>query len=342
MRRRGPVAVRGRAAATALGLSAAVAWGGCAASPGPAGGGPASSGAGGTGSVGAADLAEASPRAGGLIPGLDRGLRTRRWRVDRERLEAPLGEILTALAVVPPPETGLDDSVREHLARNGLRMLAVPRASLETLRTRLAAPPRQIETWHGEAVDWRSLLVGRPGAGVSVVAVGDRVRPHPGGEYRLAVRAWTMRMESGPHLHVELRVEHVEPRRESGLRLTPEAPAVRLVDALLVELAAPADLAWVIASAPSSETWPEPGRTGATPESAGGDADASEPVVATGPGLGPPAAAIPTVGQLLLPQSPGTGEHEILILEAELPPSLAPRPIADRRAGDIPGRGGRS
>lgn len=338
MRRRGPVAGPGRAAAGVLTLAVAAAWGGCATSSGPADGAP------GPNAAGPADLAGAAPRAGGLIPGLDRGLRTRRWRVDGDRLDAPLGEILSSVAVAPPPETGLDESVREHLARNGLRMLAVPRTSLETLRTRLAAPPRQIETWHGEAVDWRSLLVGRPVAGVSVVAVGDRVRPHPGGEYRLAVRAWTMRMEDGPHLQVELRVEHVEPRRESGLRLAPEAPAARLVDALRVELATPGDLAWVIASAPTAEVWPEPGRAGAAAESAGGSGDGTGTgaVAAAGPGLGPPAAAIPTVGQLLLPESPGTREREILILEAELPPSLWPRPIADGRGNDAAGPGGRS
>ena len=324
-----------------LSLAAAATWTGCAASP-----------AGAVDSSARADDAPAAsgqpPRAGGLIPGLDRGLRTRRWRVDETRLAAPLGEVLAGVAVSPPPATGLDEAVRDHLARNGLRVLTVPRASLETLRMQLAAPPRQVETWHGEAIDWRSLATGRPPAGVSVVAMGERMRPHAGGEYRLVARAWTMRMEDGPHLQVELRVDHVEPRRDGGLRLAPEPPSVRLVDGLVVELATPADLAWVIAAAPVSEAWPEPGTPIGGGAGVGGSEPGTEPAAgpvldaAPGPGFGPPTAAIPTVGQLLLAGPPGSGERDVLILEAELPASLSPRPIADAGAAAGRGPGGRS
>ncbi len=324
-------------------------------------------------------LAPPRTRPGGLVPGLDRGLRSWQWRIDEAALDAPLGAVLASVAVPPPASAVVEPEVAERLARNGLRLLAVPREDLDRLRTLLVLPSLQVETWHGEASDWRPLAVAVPGAGGGVrggggggaaVAIGGRMRRFPSGSFRLAVRAWTMRMEDGPHLQVELRVEHLEPARDRGLLAGRARPVARLVDGLALELAAPPDLAWVIAPAPPNTAWPAPG-TPLAADAAGQD-DRRDPR-GGGEGsartLGPPALPVTTVGELLLTRrgapasqrtsaTPGDGAgaengrdrpggrriiRELLVLEPELPRILFPEPprdAADRAEAGSPGGGG--
>jgi hypothetical protein len=273
-------------------------------------------------------------RPGGLMPGLDRGLRSWQWRVAEARLTAPLGDILASVAVTPPPGAGASPELEARLARNGLRLLAVPRASIDRLRALVAAPAMQVETWHGEAVDWRALALVRPPGDSAAVVIGERVRRYPEGSFRLAARAWTMRMEDGPHLQIELRVDHVATRRDRGLLAGRVRSITRPVDDLVVELAAPADLAWIIVAAPIDEVWPAPG----TPLDGGPRADVAGRTTAdedepapTPPGaaartIGPPVIPLPTVGQRLLAGQADEGLREMIILEPELPAVLFPTP----------------
>lgn len=283
-------------------------------------------------------------RPSGLMPGLDRGLRSWQWRVAEDRLTAPLGDILASVAVRPPPGTGPSPELEERLGRNGLRLLAVPRTSIDRLRDLVAAPAMQVETWHGEAVDWRALALVRPPGASAAVVIGDRVRRFPEGSFRLAARAWTMRMEDGPHLQIELRVDHVATRRDRGLLAGRVRSTTRLVDDLVVELAAPLHLAWVIVPAAIDETWPAVGTplvltsTVAARADDAEDADESDergsalpaPAART---IGPPVVPLPTVGQRLLAGQADEGLREMIILEPELPAGLFPVPPSAGSSG---------
>lgn len=106
----------------------------------------------------------------------------------------------------------------------GVRLLRIPESSIVPLLTEFGEVERDAATWHGEAPNWRPIalgILGREGP----VDLDGTARPFPPGEFRLLVRAWTMPMEDGPRLQVEL-VPEFEPAGAS-VELLPAARSKR-------------------------------------------------------------------------------------------------------------------
>jgi len=143
----------------------------------------------------------------------DNGLLVRKWTVsgDADRIGAALlrysdGQVLGASA----------DAV---LRRNGMRLVRVRADQTDDLLGDLGAGPSDVAAWHGQVVQWRELyrrpVIG-PGA---TLAVSGRVRSIPPGQLRLMGRSWTVLMEDGPYLTLELLPQLRRPPETSLYRL---------------------------------------------------------------------------------------------------------------------------
>jgi len=254
----------------------------------------------------------------------DNGLEVRRllFRDERDATPVALGRFGT--------EAIEDEYLRERLLRNGLRLRLLHDSETESVVAALGAPLRDARVWYGQAVQWRELSRRNVGPGLATVVDG-RARSFSSGALRLLSRAWTLPMEDGLRLTIEL-VPHFDPVGSGGFRAMLGHDSMRgeRFDALMVELhLRPGDALLLTADAPG-RLWDAPtaqlddrdarvggdgdSRTsaGARPESDHGAGDArraersgveSGSMAGPGPtdtGMGPPGTAPPTLGELLL------------------------------------------
>ncbi len=146
-----------------------------------------------------------------LTPG--NGLLLRRWVVsdNADRISAALlryrdGQVL-------------DAKTDESLRRNGMRLVRVRADQVDDLLGDLGVGPSDVAAWHGQVVEWRELYqrtVSGPGA---TLAVSGRVRSIPQGQLRLMGRSWTVLMEDGPYLTLEMLPQLRRPQEPSLYRL---------------------------------------------------------------------------------------------------------------------------
>jgi hypothetical protein len=128
----------------------------------------------------------------------DNGLLLHKWIVSDN--PDRIGDALSRYADGQVLDTKKDESLR----RNGLRLERVRAEQTNDLLGDLGVGPSDVAAWHGQVVDWRELYrrpVSGPGA---TLAVSGRVRSIPAGEVRLMGRSWTVLMEDGPYLTLEL------------------------------------------------------------------------------------------------------------------------------------------
>ena len=128
----------------------------------------------------------------------DNGLLIRKWVVsdNSDRISDALSRYADGQV--------LDTKTDESLRRNGLRLVRVRADQTNDLLGALGVGPSDVAAWHGQVVEWRELYrrpVSGPGA---TLAVSGRVRSIPAGEVRLMGRSWTVLMEDGPYLTLEL------------------------------------------------------------------------------------------------------------------------------------------
>lgn len=138
----------------------------------------------------------------------DHGLEVITWNYDANA--APIGSLLAASA----DGAALDRDALRRLRNHGVRLVRVPIANLDALRDEMGEPSMSMSTWHGEAVNWRSILERPvPEQGIAV-AMDGRVRSFRSGKFRIMLRSWTIQMEDGPVVHLELLPQYVEPTME--------------------------------------------------------------------------------------------------------------------------------
>ncbi|MBX3407816.1 MAG: hypothetical protein KF869_13740 [Phycisphaeraceae bacterium] len=263
----------------------------------------------------------AAPVAGRVEPGIE----VVAWSTD-----APLARIAAALREVSrnadaplPPEAG---ALWE---AHGFRAYRVPVSQLERLRVAAGAPPRAVRNWLGQALVWTE-AVGAPESrtGQTVALEAERLRLGPG-RLRLLVRSWVA-PEPGergvaPVLHVELMPQHHDASRPMSGESLFAAPSIAATDQgqLFTRLwvrytARSADEAVVLIAVPpgtdldqladSAQRAADAAAAGAPTGigqvvRAGSRDESTAPgpsVESIGPGTGPLAATIPTIGEAML------------------------------------------
>lgn len=171
----------------------------------------------------------------------DDGLLLRKWVVfgDVNRIGAALLRYSDGQA--------LDAKTDELLRRNGMRLVRVRADRTNDLMGDLGVGPSDVAAWHGQVVEWRELYrrtVSGPGA---TLAVSGRVRSIPPGQLRLMGRSWTVLMETGPYLTLEL-LPQLRRRQETSLyRLLGDADVKgETFEALAVEIELELGYAYVL------------------------------------------------------------------------------------------------
>ena len=142
----------------------------------------------------------------------DNGLLLRKWVVSDkpDRIDAALSRYRDGQAV--------DAKTDQSLRRNGMRLVRVRADQVNALLRDLGAGPSDVTAWHGQVVEWRELYQ-RPVSGLgATLAVSGRVRSIPLGQIRLLGRSWTVLMEDGPYLTLELLPQLRRPQEASLYR----------------------------------------------------------------------------------------------------------------------------
>jgi len=161
----------------------------------------------------------------------DNGLLIRKWVVsdNADRIDAALLRYSDGQVV--------DAKTDESLRRNGMRLLRVRSDQTDALLGDLGVGSSDVAAWHGQVVEWRELYrrpVSGPGA---TLAVSGRVRSIPPGQLRLMGRSWTVLMEDGPYLTLELLPQLRKPQEPSLYRLLGDADLQgEVFEALAVEI----------------------------------------------------------------------------------------------------------
>ncbi|MHC5024367.1 MAG: hypothetical protein ACYTGG_10735 [Planctomycetota bacterium] len=250
----------------------------------------------------------------------DHGLSVRQWSV----LDHP--ELIASTLSAHAAGDALDAATRERLRRNGLRLVAVPAVDLDRIVEKLGGAPMNVDVWYGQVFEWRELLERPvPGPG-QAIALDGHVRRYAGGDLRLMCRCWTVQMEDGPSMLLEMIPQYRHEGTDSLVRLLGgPAPVAESFPSLALDLVLEAGFAYVVTTESPDLDWPDLAGDGAT--IAPGDLPASSTArdpTASGPGVGPAAAGPPTLGEWLFRNQRQPPTRGILILVPRIPTELWP------------------
>jgi hypothetical protein len=255
--------------------------------------------------------AEAGPGeiARSLLPGADSGLLVRRWQVEDD---GRIGAALARRGEAP----WLDSDTRDRLARNGFRLVRLHADGIDALREELGGTSVDVEGWHGQAYDWRDVATRAVDDEPRPIAVDGRVRLFEGGRLRLMMRGWTIFMEDGPVLTVELRPEHDRSRRRRPDRVYDRVLGRsrfdgERFDALTFELLMEAGWVYVLTGETPGVEW-SAAEAGARRAGAGAHA------------AGPDVVAPPTVGERLFTLEAEHPRRDLLLIVPRIPDALFP------------------
>jgi len=237
----------------------------------------------------------------------DNGLEVRKWLVADDAVA-----IGTALDRYRAGELLSPQRVAS-LRRDGLRFVLVRAAQLDDLAAELGLGPVEVGAWHGQVLAWRELQEHHIGPKGTAIAAGGRVRRLGPGRLRLMARSWTVQMEQGPHLYLELLPGYARPQGPRLRRLL-GAKALQgdvFPSAGLEVLLEPGYACVLVSEAPrvewaSADTDPQP-----APAEAG-------PHAAVGPGARAPEA----LGELLLACRSEPPMRSMLIFVPRIPARL--------------------
>ncbi len=183
----------------------------------------------------------------------DNGLLVRKWVVfdDADRIDAALLRYRDGQA--------LDATTDESLRRNGMRLVRIRADQTELLLGDLGAGPSDVAAWHGQIVAWRELYRRPVSALGATLAVSGRVRSIPQGQLRLMGRSWTVLMEDGPYLTLELVPQLRRPPEQSLYRLLGDADLQgEALGALAIEIELEPGYAYVLTGETPAVEWLDP------------------------------------------------------------------------------------
>lgn len=282
--------------------------------------------------VGCAGQRAASPVAPSAAPapidplisaaafGEPEGLEIRWWilRHDSELIVSTLEPYLNQ----PLP---VDDATTQRLRECGLRLVAIPMADLTGLRTRLPLVGRIDRRWIGQTASWVEGVSGPRFRGSRTVRLGMERLSLPSGVLRLLTRVWKDPGVSAGRLRIDLAIQHVDAAtldpHQSALEFgSAGGPLVEgmIFSSTLTEMIAGETYFYLLVpELPEREWAPEDDDEDEQADASSSPNDdwdepapwSPEPIVEETLVQGPPAAGLPTLGELMLmqPEDPVTG-----------------------------------
>ena len=259
----------------------------------------------------------------------DNGLEVRNW-VIMER--GP--RIAAAIASFGQPAL-VDASADASLRRNGLRLVRIRAGELESLLASLGGASVDATAWHGQVYRWRELVQYPIGPAGMAVAVDGRVRRFEHGTFRLMFRSWTVPMEDGPRLQLQLLGQFDQPQPDPFRRFVTDRRVTGEVFhsfAFQIQLEAgfgyallfeSPEIDWSFRPADQLEARAEPGAA----ESNGQVSDPEQ--------VGPKADAPPTFGELLLRTDARPPKRRVLVFVPKFPPAAFPPDTVGAASPDI-------
>ena len=237
----------------------------------------------------------------------DHGLLVRTWVVsnDTERIGTALMHYRDGVLLEP--------DLTRRLRRDGLRLLRVRADRIEDLLGELGMGPSDVTAWHGQVLEWRELhhrsVVGHG----ATLAVSGRVRSIPSGRLRIMGRCWTILMEDGPYLSLQLVPQLIRPQPPSLYQLL-EDPGLRgeVFQGLAIELELKPGYAYVLTGEAPATSW-------------GGPSDSESGHVASpahGPATGPDAETPDTLGEFLFSSRAEPPLRTLLVFVPQIPDRL--------------------
>jgi hypothetical protein len=302
----------------------------------------------------ARDSATAQPTLSQLTS-TDSGLELRKWVIadDPVRIESALAKHRDGEAV--------DPSTAERLQHNGLRLVRVPVDQVSDLLVDIGGATFDVNGWYGQVHHWHEFHARPIDSAERVVFIDGHVRRFRPGAMRMMGRSWTVAMEDGPYLQLELLPQYARPqtgdlRRLLGEEITPEAtfPSAS-IDARLES-----GYAYVLTCESPDVIWPDPpaaapagsdapdgapalGETGADaflpppPAPASDERPTAPPNSvrrASGPDDGPAVTPPDTLGEMLLMGRRTPATRGVLIFIPRIAGSeFPPEPLQNRPAG---------
>jgi len=266
-----------------------------------------------------------------ILPTADNGLQVRQWRV-------PDDPDTIASALVRHVRGGfLETELSRRLRRNGLRFVRVPADDLEALLADLGGATFSVDTWHGQACDWRAVADWPIEATGRALAVDGRVRRFEGGRVQLMIRSWTIQMEDGPNVRLQLqgRYARSQPTRLDQV-IGRRAAEGRRFPSITLDLLLEAGDAYVLTGEPPGRDWELDGTGAGVGQEEGetGEAGRAEDQSSTEPAdIGPEALAPLTVGELLFRRDQMPATRQLLVFVPRIPDRLFP-PEEEARSPD--------
>lgn len=248
----------------------------------------------------------------------ENGLEMREWVImDRE------SRIGAAIAVLGQPAIA-DTNASATLRRNGLRLVKVPQSELQLLLDSLGGASVDATTWHGQVYQWRELAQYPISPAGMAVAVDGRVRRFQHGTFRLLMRSWTVPMEDGPRLLLQLLGQFDRPERETFRRfLTDHSVTGEVFHSFALEMPLEVGFGYVLLYELPELDWSygPVDQEDATPETVTEEPieQAHEPEH-----VGPTAAPPPTFGELLLRTDTFPSKRRVLVFVPKFSLELFP------------------
>jgi len=248
----------------------------------------------------------------------DNGLEMREWVImDREsRIGAAIAEFGKPVSVDPKASAAF--------RRNGLRLVKFRRDELESLLASLGGATVDATTWHGQVYQWRELVRYPISAAGIAVAVDGRVRRFRHGTFRLLLRSWTVPMEDGPRLLLQLLGQFDRPEQEPFRRfLTDHSVTGEVFRSLVLEMPLEIGFAYALLYASPDIDW---SYRPANQKDAKLEAVVAEPTKSANDSeqVGPTAAPPPTFGELLLRTDTFPPKRRVLVFVPKFSPEMFP------------------
>lgn len=187
------------------------------------------------------------------LPGTDNGLEIRKWTVadQPDRFLTTIAKNMHGSAVDPDTQARLE--------RNGLRLVRVPIDRLDQLLADLGGASLDLNEWHGQAVEWRSLQQRPIGSAPRAIAIDGNVLRFEGGRMAFNLRAWTVQMEDGPCVHMEMlpRFEYERLSESRGLLSNQPDAKFEAYPSMALDVQLRPGFAYVLFGEPPQAQWPE-------------------------------------------------------------------------------------